>query len=71
MKPFTVGTRVSQPTYGTGTITLTNEHHTVVDFDEHGSRTFATSLVQLEQSATAAPERRKRAPRKSAARAKS
>jgi hypothetical protein len=57
VKLFTIGDRVSQPSYGTGTITLVNEYHTVVDFDEHGPRTFSTSLVQLEKSNTLAPVR--------------
>jgi hypothetical protein len=64
MKHFAIGARVSQPTYGTGTITLSNEYHTIIDFDEHGSRTFSTPLVQLEPTTTLAPERPKRAPRK-------
>jgi hypothetical protein len=67
MKLFSIGARVAQPTYGTGTITLTNEYHTIIDFDAHGSRTFATRLVQLEPTDTLAPERPKRAPRKKAA----
>jgi hypothetical protein len=68
MKHFAIGARVSQPTYGTGTITLSNEYHTIIDFDEHGSRTFSTPLVQLEPSTTLAPERpKKRAPRQKAA----
>lgn len=55
-----------QAQYGTGTITASNEHHTVIDFDEHGIRTFSTPLVRLERSSTAAPGRpkRKTGPRK-------
>jgi hypothetical protein len=64
MKHFAIGARVSQPTYGAGTITLSNEYHTVIDFDEHGSRTFSTPLVRLEPTTTLAPERPQRAPRK-------
>jgi hypothetical protein len=68
VKQFSIGARVSQPTYGAGTITLANEFHTIVDFDEHGSRTFVTRMVQLEQSYSLAPERPKRMRRKAAAR---
>ena len=68
MKLYTVGTRVSQVTYGAGTITLTNEYHTIVDFDEHGIRTFATPIVELAKSDTVAPERPKRTRRKAAPR---
>ena len=32
------GDRVVQPTYGPGTLVEVNEHHTVIDFDEHGRR---------------------------------
>jgi hypothetical protein len=64
MKHFAIGARVAQPTYGTGTITLSNEYHTIIDFDEHGSRTFSTPLVRLDPTETPAPLRPKRAPRK-------
>ena len=67
MKLFSIGARVAQTTYGVGTITLANEYHTIIDFDEHGSRTFATPMVQLEPTNTLAPVRAKRAPRKKAA----
>ena len=52
-----------QPTYGTGTLVEVNEHHTVIDFDEHGRRTFATRLVALQSSSEPAPAKspRKRA----------
>ena len=68
MKLYSIGARVAQNTYGAGTITAANEYHTVIDFDEHGVRTFATRVVQLESSNTVAPERPKRARRKSAPR---
>ena len=68
VRPYAVGDRVSQPQYGAGTITAVDEHHTVIDFDEHGPRTFSTPLVKLERSSTAAPIRAK-ATRKKTARA--
>lgn len=68
MKSYSVGARVLQTTYGSGTITMANQYHTIIDFDEHGSRTFATPIVQLEPCLTAAPDRPKRARRKPAAR---
>jgi hypothetical protein len=64
---YAIGARMAQPTYATGTITLCNEYHTIIDFDGHGSKTFSTPLVQLEPTDTLAPERRKRAPRKKSA----
>jgi hypothetical protein len=76
MRLFAKGDRVTQPQYGAGTITDVNEQHTVIDFDEHGSRTFVTSMVTLEASRTPAPPRGKsggrakgarKAPRKRAA----
>lgn len=63
MKLYNIGDRVMQTTYGSGTITLVNEYHTIVDFDEHGSRTFVTRMVQLEASNTVAPERPRRTKR--------
>jgi hypothetical protein len=67
MKGYSIGTRVSQASYGDGTITLANEYHTMIDFDEHGVRTFSTPLVQLAHTNTAAPVRAKGARRKKAA----
>ena len=66
MKAWTKGDRVTQPTYGVGTLVEVNEHHTVIDFDEHGRRTFATRLVALQASNEPAPVKaaRKRAPKK-------
>ena len=52
---YSAGNRVVHATYGDGTVTSVNEYHTVVDFDAHGSRTFATPLVQLESSTVPAP----------------
>ena len=68
MPIYSAGDRVSQAQYGDGTVTVANEYHIVIDFDAHGSRTFATPLVQLERSSTAAPVKptktRKRAVKK-------
>jgi hypothetical protein len=68
VRRYTIGDRVSQLTYGAGTITAANEYHTVIDFDDHGSRTFSTPLVQLEPSNTAAPVKPAKTRRKNAAR---
>src|SRR4029077_18727852 len=63
MKNWAKGDRVVQPTYGPGTLVEVNEHHTVIDFDEHGRRTFATRLVTLQATNEPAPAKtpRKRA----------
>lgn len=57
MKPWTKGDRVVQPTYGAGTLVEANEHHTVIDFDEHGRRVFATRLVTLQATNQPAPNK--------------
>jgi hypothetical protein len=69
MKAWAKGDRVAQPTYGSGTLVEVNEHHTVIDFDEHGRRTFATRLVVLQATNDPAPTKapRKRAVKKKAA----
>lgn len=64
MRQYSVGDRVMQQTYGTGTVAAVNEYNTIVDFDDHGARTFATSLVQLQPSSTAAPPKRRKISRK-------
>lgn len=66
MRVFTIGDRVSQPQYGTGTVRLVDEYHTVIDFDEHGLRRFSTAMVKLEPSSTVAPDRPLRRTRKKA-----
>jgi hypothetical protein len=38
-------------------VTDANERHTIIDFDEHGIRTFSTPLVTLERTTVAAPTR--------------
>jgi hypothetical protein len=68
MKSWNKGDRVSQPTYGTGTLVEVNEHHTVIDFDEHGRRVFSTRLVTLQTTNEPAPAK---AVRKRASKAKS
>ena len=67
MKNWSKGDRVTQPTYGAGTLVEVNEHHTVIDFDEHGRRTFATRLVVLQSTNEPAPNKapaKKRAAKK-------
>lgn len=66
MASFKVGDRVVQPNYGAGTITGIDDHYTVVEFDEHGAKRFASNLVHLERSADPAPQKGskpKRAPK--------
>jgi len=65
MTRFSLGHRVSQATYGTGTVTAANEYHTTIDFDGHGLRTFVTAMVQLDHSSTEAPPKPAKRTRKS------
>lgn len=67
MKSWNKGDRVVQPTYGAGTLVEVNEHHTVIDFDEHGRRVFSTRLVVLQATNEPAPAK---APRKRATKPK-
>ena len=67
MASFKVGDRVTQANYGHGTITGADDHHTVIEFDEHGVRTFATSMVVLERTSEPAPARAAKALRAKAA----
>ena len=59
------GDRVAHDQYGHGTVSSVNEYHTVIEFDAHGKRTFASPRVVLTESKVPAPEkpvRAKRAP---------
>ena len=58
MRRYTAGDRVQQAQYGVGTIVDVNEHHTVIEFDEHGTRRFSTRIVVLETSNAPAPARK-------------
>jgi len=57
MAAFTLGDRVLQASYGVGTVTSANERHIVIDFDDHGIRTFVTAVVRLQHSDVPAPGR--------------
>jgi hypothetical protein len=57
MRRYAAGDRVVQAQYGAGTIVDVNEHHTVIEFDEHGTHRFSTRIVVLE-STTPAPARK-------------
>ena len=41
------GTRVWQSTYGSGTVIDLDRAHVRIEFDNHGSRLFARSIVKL------------------------
>ena len=55
MRMYSTGARVSQANYGAGTVTSADEHHTRIEFDEHGPRTFSTVRVSLSPSDIPAP----------------
>jgi hypothetical protein len=61
------GDRVSHVQYGDGTIVSTNEYHTIIDFDAHGPRTFASPRVVLTATSTPAPPKPTRRRRTKAA----
>mgnify|MGYP003575513614 CR=1 FL=1 len=73
MKRFDVGSRVTEPTYGLGSVVAVEDNYTRVQFDEHGVKKFLTSMSRLEPSDEPAPPgmkgkvRKKRAPKKVAA----
>jgi len=72
VKLYSKGSRVSQSSYGTGTVSSSDERYTVVEFDNHGRRVFVTDMVTLEKSDEPAPnkpvkEKRKKAVKKAEA----
>ena len=48
MKFFKVGQYVRHNLFGVGTILSSNEERTSIDFHDHGTKLFVTSLVQLQ-----------------------
>jgi hypothetical protein len=61
VKLFAKGNRVTQATYGAGTITSSDERYTVIEFDNHGRRVFITDMVTLGQTDEPAPKKKKAA----------
>lgn len=59
MRAFFKGNRVCQRQYGNGTILDVDDRHTVIDFDDHGLRTFSTPLVELQHTSVLAPPPRR------------
>ena len=55
MKRFEVGARVTEPTYGLGSVIAVEDNYTRVQFDEHGVKKFLTSMSRLEPSDEPAP----------------
>ena len=64
MALYSIGNRVAHGEYGDGTVTRSDEYHTVIDFDGHGPRTFSSPRVVLASSSTPAPVKKKAAARK-------
>jgi hypothetical protein len=57
VKLFAKNSRVTQATYGAGTVTSSDERYTVIEFDQHGRRTFLTDMVALSKTDEPAPSR--------------
>ena len=70
-KRFDVGARISEPTYGVGSVIAVEDAYTRIDFDEHGIKKFLTSLARFEYSNAPAPPGARRRKRKAAKTAKS
>jgi hypothetical protein len=63
VKLYTKGSRVTQVTYGVGTVTSSDEKYTVIEFDEHGRKVFLTDVVTLNKSDSPAPNKPTKAKR--------
>ncbi len=46
--PLPVGQRVQHDLFGLGTATISDASRTTIDFDEHGIKTFVTSMFQAQ-----------------------
>ena len=58
---FSVNERIQHEDYGPGTITNIGPLHTTIEFDQVGTKKFMSSMVRLERTDVAAPQRRARA----------
>jgi hypothetical protein len=70
MKRSSKGNRVSHASYGNGTITTADERYTVIEFDDHGKKTFLTEQVVLTASDEPEPNKPAKTRRKAAPKAK-
>jgi hypothetical protein len=66
VKLYTKGSRVTQATYGAGTVTSSDEKYTVIEFDDHGRKVFLTDVVTLNKSDAPAPNKPTKSKRKKA-----
>ncbi len=66
-KRFDVGARISEPSYGVGSVIAVEDAYTRIDFDEHGIKKFLTSLARFEHSNAPAPAGARKRKRKTAA----
>ena len=57
---FAVNERIQHEDYGPGTITNIGPLHTTIEFDQAGTKKFMSSMVRLERTDVAAPQRRAR-----------
>jgi hypothetical protein len=71
VKLFAKGSRVTQVTYGAGTVTSSDERYTVIEFDQHGRRVFLTDMVALAKTDEPAPSKPVKEKRKKASKATS
>ena len=67
MKLYGKGNRVTQPTYGAGTVTSSDDKYTVIEFDQHGRKVFLTDMVTLGKTDEPAPSRPVKEKKKKAA----
>ncbi|MDA1093671.1 MAG: hypothetical protein O3A25_10460 [Acidobacteria bacterium] len=61
MKRFEIGARVSEPTYGVGSVLAVEDAFIRIRFDDNTARKFLISLAKLDPSSEPAPAGRPRA----------
>ncbi len=66
MKRFEIGSRVSEPTYGLGSVLAIEDAFIRIQFDDNTARKFLISLAKLEPSSEPAPAGRARARKRKA-----
>lgn len=67
---FAVNERIQHEDYGPGTIVNIGPVHTTIEFDQAGTKKFMSSMVKLERTDVAAPQRRAKSPAKPRSRKK-
>jgi hypothetical protein len=60
MKALQIGAYIKHSQYGLGVVTESDSEYTDIDFDQHGTKKFVTTIMVVERAEGTPPPRRRR-----------